>query len=435
VGVAAVLGAATFALASSADEGAAGPEEAVEALFAAVEDRDVVGVLDSFAPGERAAFQPVVEDVVDELRRLEVLADDLELDGVAGFELDVRDLALSSRELADGIAVVTVEGGTMTTTVRPDEVPLGDFVRELLDGSAEGLDEATTTSDLIEGDPVELVVVDDDGWHVSLGYTLAEAARVAAGAPLPDFGAGVEPAGADSPEGAVEAMVAAAVALDLEAVIALLPPGAASALHDYAPLFLPDAEAAVAELRSSAEVDVTLDRLDTDVTRDGDDASVAVTGFAVSGSIGGEPFSASFDGECLSLDTGGDTVEQCVDDVEAGAGLADGALGEGSGMVVVEVDGAWYLSPYRTVADAGLAVLALVEPGDLRDPEAFATRLFGGVNPFALGFATPGLFGPGGEGADPFAGCAAIYEDLAAEATDGEWAEAEAAFEACLEQA
>lgn len=460
VAVAAVLGATTFALASSAGDPPADPEAAVEALFAAVEDRDVLGVLDSLAPAERASLQPFVEDLAEELKRLDVLSDDLELGSVDGFELDVRDLTLSSRELAEGIAVVSIDGGALSTTVRPEEVPLGDVVREWIGDAGGGLDEVTTTTDLVDGERVELVVVEDDGWHVSLGYTLAEAARVAAGAPLPDFGAGVAPAGADSPEGVVEAVVQAGTELDVERLIALLAPGEASALHDYAPLFLPEAEAAIAEVRAATSFDISVDDLQTEVERDGDVASVRITAFAVSGQIDGEPFSVSSDGECVHVSAAGIDEEQCPGDLGATAGPLPG-LNEESALVVVEVDGVWYLSPVRTVTEGALAFLGILEPQDLRDPQAAVSRLLGGAGPFApgMGLGAPELdggapddaelegwgaevdgsdelegFEDGGSG-DRFAACAEAYAKVPAEASAEAWEQADADFDQCLEEA
>ena len=94
-------------------------------------------------------------------------------------------------------------------------------------------------------DTATLVTIKDgDGWHVSLWYSVAEAARKDAGKPAPEFGQGVEAKGADSPEAAVEELFASMGTLDVRRMIELTPPDEMAALHDYAPLFLDDAEAA-----------------------------------------------------------------------------------------------------------------------------------------------------------------------------------------------
>jgi hypothetical protein len=71
--------------------------------------------------------------VVAELSRLEVLSEDVDLGSVSGVELEVEGLELESEELGEGVAVVRVVGGTITSTLDPEEVPIGDFVRDLME--------------------------------------------------------------------------------------------------------------------------------------------------------------------------------------------------------------------------------------------------------------------------------------------------------------
>ena len=440
VGTVLALGAGAFAVASLADDGHGSPEAAVEALFAAVEDRDVLGALDTMAPGEREVYQPFVEDAVGELQRLQVLSEDLDLGDVAGFEVDVEGLTLESEVLGDGIAVVRLTGGTITSSVDPRQVPVGSFVRELMDDPDSGvaLEPVTSTEDLAADEPVEIVVIDDGGWHVSLHYSIAEAARKEAGAPLPAFGAGVAPDGAASPEEAVRALVEASVDLDVRRAIALLPPGEMSALHDYAPLFLDDAEQAVADLRAESDFEVSIDALDMTSEVDDGVGHVTVTAFAASGRVDGEAFSVAYDGECLSVTAEGEVEEVCTDDPATGPGglaaeLADVELT----VLTVERDGAWYVSPTRTLLEYGLVVLRALEPADLEDPAAFLEEGFG-LAPMLFGLGAVEEVGSS-EGAavptdDPYAECGMIYEDLAPDATDEEWAAADDAVERCYDE-
>ncbi|MEX2658738.1 MAG: hypothetical protein WD232_03500, partial [Acidimicrobiales bacterium] len=249
IAVAAVLAVAAgaFAITSMGNDTPSTPEAAVEALFSALEDQDVLGILATLAPGERQVYQPFIEDMVGELQRLDVLAGDLDLAAIDGIEIDVDGLELRSSTLGKGVSSVSITGGTITSTLRPAEVPIGSFVRELMEDSGVGMEPVTSTEPLAADEPFEIVVIDDGGWHVSLHYSIAELARKEAGVAAPAFGQGVQPEGADSPEGAVRALLEAAVDLDLRRVIALTPPGEMSALHDYAPLFLDDVEAMVGE--------------------------------------------------------------------------------------------------------------------------------------------------------------------------------------------
>lgn len=461
VGAVLALAAGAFAVTSFGDAGPSSPEAAVEAMFAAVEQQDVLGVLDTLAPEERELYQPFLEDVVGELSRLQVLSDDVDLGSVSGFEVDVEGLELESDQLGEGVSVVRITGGTITGSVDPREVPVGTFVQDLMEDPENDvdMDVVSESGELAADEPVEIVVIEDQGWHVSLHYTIAEAARRAAGAPVPDFGAGVEPEGAPSPEAAVRALVQASVDLDARRVIALLAPGEMSALHDYAPLFLDDAEEAVAELRAESDFEISIDQLDTEVDEQGDVAEVSVSAFAASGQVDGEPFAVAYDGECFTGTFEGDSEEMCIDDEEPGMGgaLAERMVAASLTVGTVQEDGRWYVTPIRTSMSYGLTVLRALDPEDLEDPEAFFSEAFG---------FGPSMFGPGGfeedmaegdldfggtegeglfeepadveregsAGVDPYEECAAVYDELPVDPTAEQYDEADEQFDACYDE-
>ncbi len=399
VGAVVAVGAAgAFALTQlGGSDGAGSPEAAVEAMFAAVGDEDLLGVLEALTPGERRALRPTVEDLADELERLEILGDGVALDGIDGIDIVVGDLALDTEPLGDGFAAVAVTSGSIAFESVPDDLPIGDNLRGLIEeGGAEiGRDEISDEGDLGEAD-VELVAVEADGaWHVSVFYSLAEAARRDAGLDRPDFGAGIEPVGADSAEDAVEGLLRSAVDLALEAVIAGLAPDEARALQDYAPLFLPDAEAGAADLRESG-VEIVLDDLDLGTQSAGDGATrVTLDAFRLLVTMPDEgELAIDFDGECarVSID-GDDAVDVFGSDGEevciggTGAGVLGSLTGATAGIVTVEDDGAHYVSPTRTAFDGVLGFIAGLEPEDLEDPEEILELVFG-----------PFLEGAGGDG-------------------------------------
>ncbi len=389
-GVAAVAASGAFAVTQlGGGDGAGSPEAAVQAMFGALGDEDLLGVLEALAPGERRALRPTVETLADELQRLGVLGDGVALDDISGIDITIEGLELESDEVADGIAAVTVTGGAIAVESVPDDLPIGDNLRSLIEEGGGEVGEAEYRDEGDLGDErIDIMAVEDDGgWHVSLFYTLAEAVRRGSGLDVPDFAAGVEPEGADSAEAAVEGMLRSAVGLDLEAVIAGLAPDEAGALQDYAPLFLPDVEAGAADLRESG-VELALDELELS-SEGADDGATRVTLDAFRLSVGipdeGEMV-VEFDGECVRFEVDGQDAsldflgtgedEFCLDD-EAGAGLFGSLSGATGGFVTVEVGGSHFVSPTRTAFDGVLQFVAALQPEDLEDSEALFALLYG----------------------------------------------------------
>jgi hypothetical protein len=393
VGLAVLGGGLAYAVSQAGGAGgASSPEAAAQALFDAVAAEDVIGVLDLLPDGERRAVQDPIESMADELVRLGVVGDDLDLSAVGGLDLEFEDLQFETEQLAEGIAVVRLTGGTAVVSVEPGELPIGDDLNALIEDvtgepiEIDPIDDVRTTIEPGEGD-FEVVAVEEDGtWRISLFYSVAEAARQGAGLEAPDFGAGVEAVGAESPEAAVEALVrAAAEEQDLEAVIALLPPDEMAALQDYAPLFLDDAQREIDE--ASDDLEVVVSDLQLDATEDGDTASVAVSGFSVDASMDGEDVSLTFDGECVTFEgPEGEVEEQCAGDLED-LGVLGEVLrfedGQVAGVRTVQVGGRWYVSPTRTLLDSVVVVLGGLDddvlsswPDLLDDGFGFSEEMF-----------------------------------------------------------
>lgn len=417
VGVLLLVGGAVFAVNQAGSSGPESPEAAVQALFDAAADEDVLGVLASLDPAERDALRGPVEDLFDELGRLEVVDGSFELSGIDGVDLEFADVTYRTEPVRDGLARVYITGGTVTGTYDLDTLPIGDFVRDTLDRfevEYEGKTDSDTT-DLAADDTFLAVRESDDGWRVSIGYTAAEAARLDAGLPLP--AGGITPTGADSPEAAVEGMVGAITGLDLEGMIARLSPAEFGALQEYAELFLADAQAELDTVRQ--DFTMSVDDLELRSETDGDRGTVFVDGFALTMTVDEETISFSVDGECFELSGDLEAAELedspfadgpvCADDLQAfseemfGGTMfgTDGSSDESEnpfegfegfppfnetpevGIAVQRVDGEWFVAPLETVLDATVAGLQAVDRSHL---DAAVDLVEGIINTFTYGF-------------------------------------------------
>ncbi len=360
------------------DGGADSPEAAVQAMFDAVADEDVLGVMDTLLPGEQRSLREPIEDIVAELRRLEILSDDADLAEVQGVEVEFRDLTFETDEVANGLAVVELTGGTIEGGADLAELPIGDLLLDLGFDGEQPTGEHRATEPVGEG--LRLATVEEDGrWYVSLWFSIAEGARASAGAPAPDLAAAIEPTGSASPEDVFDDLLAAAGRLDLAGMLAMLPPGEARALHVYAPLFLDDAQAELDALRDEAGFSLTVEEAAYEVERDGDRATVVPTMLSVRAEADDEEVSLAIDGECARVEVDGDEQDFCQGDSvelldELGLAQLAGSSELPVGIEVVEEDGRWYLSPTATVLRPILAALASLEANDIRElVETFET--------------------------------------------------------------
>jgi hypothetical protein len=356
-----------------------------------------------------------------------VAADDLDLSDISGVELEVADLELSSTDLGDGVAMVDVTGGTLTSSVAIDDLPLGPVVREALDRQDAEVDDSSGSERL---DGVKLVAIErDGGWGVSLLYSIAETVRREADPEpaAPTFGQGIEARGAASPEAAVREFVTAASELDVRRLIELTSDDELEVLHDYGPLILD----AVDDSDLGTEDAVSFDDLQLVVHEGADGRKVVeATSYAISIGDDDDGMDITFDGRCTKVVSHFDfessydesfvpvgdviigdddaidpdsleevpaedlpetevfpgsppepedmTQEMCVGDEESLSPMGVfGTFGTGVAaprIVVEEHDGAWYLAPVRTVVDTLLEGLRAVEADDVRT----LTRMWSG---------------------------------------------------------
>lgn len=381
-GVAALLAAGTFAVVqitgNDSAGGAASPQEVGTLLVESLDSADVLGVIDLLLPGERETMREPMIEMFDNMRRLGVLADDASLSGIGGFELDFADIQVVAEPTnVDDISNVAVSG-SVTASIDGSKVPIGDLIiDDLLGGERPDMSMDASTE---EFDDLRFTAVEQDGrWYMSLFHSVAERAR--GDRPIP-----AEPItarGADTPEGAVDALLTAVQDKQLGVALGLLDPTEFEAVQRYAPLFLADAQQA---LDDAGIVWSITDRAYT-VDGSGNRRAVTIDSLAFQASIDGQgEIDLRYADDCLTATFDGETVESCLGEPADMTGMLDDAgisdtesyqdmldaftsAFEGSQQVgsiaVHEVDGEWYVSPMRTGFDAMNAFLGELEREEL----------------------------------------------------------------------
>ena len=379
-------------------------------LLQAIENEDVLGVVDVLSPGERDAFRDPLVDLVAELTRLEVLSTDADLSRILGVDVDFSNESVTavSTNVADitnidlrADAVLTFDGA---------ELPVGELITDNLDDDmlAEMRGTRLTESDELD---VRLTAVEEEGrWYFSVFHTIAELARaeLSPGSLIPVQGVGAD--GSDTPSLAFDGVLDRLEALDLSGLLRTLDPGEAAALQRYSPLFLEEAESALADV----PLEWKITRRDVRIDESGGTASVFVDALAIEGEIEGESFFVEFADGCARLEAADEAFEQCDDaafeDVD---GLFDDlpelerlietvteafADIEEVGIELRRHDGLWYVSPTATVTEGFLAFLRALDRSELdaiieQAPvagEEFADAIFGGLDGLPGDFLTDG---------------------------------------------
>jgi hypothetical protein len=383
VGVAALLGAGTFAVANmsgGSDGGAATPQEAVQQLIASVNQEDAIGAMDFVLPGERDTFKQPVLDLVSELKRLEVLDSSADAAKVAGVDIDIQLDEIGDDDVAkvaDDIANVKISG-TAKVKVDQKELPIGDL---LLDRLSDTPNDSTTDDGDFgkDGDDATITTVEKDGrWYVSAFYSIAEQARAEAGADVPSKAEAIAPAGASSPEEAMNAVFDSVEQLDLEHLLAVVNPNEAEALQRYALLFLDDAQKALDQAKDDSGLKIEIDDPDYDVTKHGDSAGIIPTKLHATVEVEGGSF--ELDDNCVIVTSPeGDKQNSCdnadatIEDLFGSADLPDSVRKliddvraafddfSSDGITVDQVDGKWYVSPIGTSFDLLLSGLEALD--------------------------------------------------------------------------
>jgi hypothetical protein len=373
------LGAGVFGITAMSDDGGhETPEAAVEAFFDAVDDEDVIGLLEAVDPAERAALRRAIDGTIQETDRA-AITERVDLDDVPGVELAVTGLTHTTQHLTDDLAAVDLTGGAIEGSASLATVPFGRTVRDVLGAE---LDQDT---DIATGELSGIRVMTIErggGWYVSATYTAAEAIRLEdqPDSPLPNFGAGTPATGADSPEAVVRDLVTAIDEVDVAAMIGLTSPTRARVLHDYGPMLIDIADDTDPDEVSLTDVELT--------TADGPDGTTLVKVTAYELALGGEYETVTHrlaDGCLITSYEYPDTDEypspedpwfpdemnSCAPDGRAmpGAMWLAGPLGvdgESITFVTVEEDGRWFLDPLDSVGSVLVTSLRSQSVDELR---------------------------------------------------------------------
>ncbi|MEO7369523.1 MAG: hypothetical protein ABIZ69_01590, partial [Ilumatobacteraceae bacterium] len=249
---------------------------------------------------------------------------------------------------------------------------------------------------------------------LSAFYSIAENAR-RAGDDIPETG--VVAHGADTPEGAVQAIFDAVGNLDIEALIAALNPNEAEALQRYAPMFIDDAQKSL----DDANAKIAFSDTKYSVSGTGDRRTVTVDGFTMSAGADGNEVKVVDEGGCVVMTIGYTTTNTCKggssadgaltalgvnenDDVKALIKTVQDAFADvgPTGITVQKVNGQWFVSPIGSIADLLLTELAALDKNELTD-------IIDGVKKVSQSVLSGDIFGgdttaAGSDGGDTSAG-------------------------------
>ncbi|MEO8266753.1 MAG: hypothetical protein ABI706_14725 [Ilumatobacteraceae bacterium] len=403
VAVVALLGAGGFAVSkivAGNDGGAASPTEVGTRLMDALAAEDALGVVDLLLPGERDMMRQPLIDIVDNLKRLEIVDDTATLQKVGGLDINFGDVHVDPTDT--NVAEISDIRITATGTASVDgaAVPIGN----LLIDEAFGSDRPELGSDPQDSAiDWKLATVKRDGrWYLSAFYSIAENARQG-GHDIPETP--VVARGADTPEGAVQAIFDAVDDLDVESLIAALNPNEAEALQRYAPMFIDGAQGGIDDL----DAKIAFSDIKYTVSGSGDRRTVAIDGFNLKASANGTDVTVENKDGCVVFTSGDTTADSCqvagsIDDALGVLGLdetgdvksliktIEDAFSDMKpvGITVQKVGGAWYVSPIGTYFDVYVSLLSALDKGELTD-------IIDGVKKVSESFSTSGIFGLGGD--------------------------------------
>ena len=383
VAVVVVAGAAVSYVAlkdKSSGSGASTPQGAVTSVMTDLTKSDILGVLDHLPPGERNALRDSFVDEVTQLKRLKVLDKTADPGKVAGVQIQSSALTFGSSDdvVNDRVHVVKVTGGTITINSDAGKIP---YTKEFIEAAFPNGAPSGTSTDTIDigqqvkdsGKPVRIAVQKVDGkWYPSLMYTVVDSINHDNGNSNPAASDAIPAVGEGSPEDAVRALLTAATKSDVNKAIAVLDPSDSAALHDYGKLL---SQSMVAGNGAA----FTIDDVSFNTTKVTGGTRVSLKSITVTDTGGGSKSTVTVVGDCLNIDANNDSKRYCAGDALDLLSNTKIALTSDEkqaltdlfkslpniGVVTTQSGGKWFVSPIRTYADLGTAILTGLGDNDL----------------------------------------------------------------------
>ncbi len=345
-GVAATLfvGMLAFSAFLGAGGGSDSPEGAVRQLADAVSHEDALAAADVLAPEEVQSLSRTIDQTARRAQELQLAR--TASAPLAGLDLSVDNLDLSTETMADGYVKVTVSSGTLSSQTQNEKfAPVMQRVLRNTTGPKGQVDLARLAKSL--NLPTFVMTVKRGGqWYVSAAYTTLEYIREANQLPPADFGSGVRATatlGADTPDAAVTEAMQALQRSDWKTLISLAPP-------DEIPVY--DYRDALMQLGADNQTHFTIDKLETTSTVSGDTAKVTLhtAGTTDSGrwALDGGCFKPPLQDRLVSTSAWCALTPYYTVLPFYGSSPASVASAQ---VTVVRKDGRWFVSPVGTALD------------------------------------------------------------------------------------
>lgn len=338
------------------------PGKAVETFFDAARSGDLLAIAEMLPGAEREVLYPLIKEslAIGEESGATSSSDPRSL--MAGVEVTIDDVQLSTRDLRDDLAMVTVE--RMTVGVEIDSAKMDPEIRDLVADGGRDVRESETVEITRNDGAFVMVVEDGGGWHVSAAYTLMEYAAQDMGSPGASRDVPTLSSGASSATAAVEDLGRALTDLvsdpsaGLDALAATLAPYEQRLIMSYRSMW----EDEMSRTRS----DIRIDDLDLSGLRAEGAGKDRQRVYVESGSVSGvdtdrgEDFAFTLDGTCGTAQVDGrresgclaDLFDEVVHDPDAAitAGLLMSMFGDSGAYLTAVKDDGWHVSVLESFA-------------------------------------------------------------------------------------
>ncbi len=368
VGIVAVVGGTAVSVQSLSVVGSDDPAEAARAMMEALDDRDPIRALEVLAPGERAALVRSGASVFTEFRRLRVVS------GTSAVRKERKARRFEVDELHSNHVVVEMISGKSPDIFRAQNITIGTRLN---------------------------VVKVDQRWFISIGASVSENVRRGLNRPQVAQAMRIASAGAESPVAAVQAFLQSAGQFDIDGVLTNVDPEELEAAADYVPMLVDAYRKQADNLR--ADFQLVFPELELLSNTDGNTAVVRVNRWSAELTLAADQVddsTISLDGDCLAVSVAlAEPIERCGEEAPLVLGDVFGVsasplsdeqqrwLSEPitlPGIVTVQRDGKWFVSPTRTVLGFLAEWLEGLSPEDVTGPgKTLPERLRRGLDSIA----------------------------------------------------